>query len=127
MVSHLKKRSMSLDVVVPVPLHRSSERERGYNQSELLARVVASEADMPLNRGLLRRTKKTARQISMDSYEERRRNIEGAFECVQDLEGERVLLIDDVVTTGSTMSACAEALKAAGARSVWGLALARQG
>ncbi len=117
---------MAADVVVPVPLHRSSERERGYNQSELMARVVAADADLPFGRRLLRRVRKTAPQIAMAAYEDRRRNIEGAFECRDDLDGQRVLLIDDVVTTGSTMSACAEALKAAGARSVWGLALARQ-
>ena len=126
LVRHLRASSMPADVVVPVPLHGSSERERGYNQSDLMARVVAADADLPFGRRALRRLRKTAPQISMAGYEQRRRNIEGAFECVQDLEGERVLLIDDVVTTGSTMSACAEALKAAGARSVWGLVLARQ-
>ena len=125
LVWHLRS-SMPADVIVPVPLHRSSERERGYNQSDLMARVVAANSDLPFGRRALRRLRKTAPQISMDGYEQRRRNIEGAFECVQDLEGQRVLLIDDVVTTGSTLSACAEALKAAGARSVWGLALARQ-
>ena len=123
---HLRASSMAADVVVPVPLHRSSERERGYNQSELMARVVAADADLPFGRRLLRRVRKTAPQIAMAGYEDRRRNIEGAFECRDDLDGQRVLLIDDVVTTGSTMSACAEALKAVGARSVWGLALARQ-
>ena len=126
LVSYLKGSSIPADVIVPVPLHPSSERERGYNQSELIARVVAVEAGLPFGRRALRRLRKTAPQVSMADYGQRRRNIEKAFECVQDLEGERVLLIDDVVTTGSTMSACAEALKAAGARSVWGLALARQ-
>ena len=126
LVRHMRVSSISADVVVPVPLHPSSERERGYNQSDLMARIVAADADLPFGRRLLRRRRKTAPQISMDRYEQRRRNIEGAFECVQDLDSRRILLIDDVVTTGSTMSACAEALKAAGARWVWGLALARQ-
>ena len=68
----------------------------------------------------------TPPQVSIENYEERRSNIEGSFACPAGLSGESVLLMDDVVTTGSTMSACAAALKAAGARSVWGLAFARQ-
>ena len=99
LVRHLKARSLPADVLVPVPLHSSSERQRGYNQSELMARVVAAEADLPFGPKLLRRPRKTAPQISMTGYEQRRRNIEGAFECLQDVEGERVLLIDDVPTT----------------------------
>jgi len=61
----------------------------------------------------------------MDDYEQRRRNIEGAFECIGDLSGMKVLLVDDMITTGSTMSACAAHLKSKGAPRVWGLALAR--
>ena len=63
--------------------------------------------------------------MSLTGYAERRRNIEGAFDCAGGVTGEQVLLIDDVVTTGSTMSAYAAPLKSAGASSVWGLALAR--
>ena len=99
LVRHLRASPIPANVVVPVPLHRSSERERGYNQSELMARVVAADADLPLGPGLLRRTKKTAPQISMDSYDERRGNIVGAFGCDEDLDDQRVLLIDDVPTT----------------------------
>ena len=62
----------------------------------------------------------------MESHEERKRNTEGAFDCVSEMDGIGVLLIDDVVTTGNTMSSCAAALKTAGAVSVWGLAPARQ-
>ncbi len=74
----------------------------------------------------LRRTRKTPPQVSMDGYEQRIGNIQGAFDYDGDLRGTSVLLIDDVVTTGSTMSACAQALRASGAGSVLGLALARQ-
>ena len=123
---YLKDNPMPCDVVMPVPLHKRRERERGYNQSELLARELGERTGMPVETRVLRRNRNTPPQVSMKSHEERRRNIEGAFECGSSLEGKSVLLIDDVVATGSTMSACGAALKAAGAGSVWGLALARQ-
>ena len=114
------------DMLVPVPLHRSAERRRGYNQSKLLAREMAKLTGLQLAGHGLRRTRNTEPQVSMDSLDQWRTNMDGAFECVDGLAGRPILLIDDVVTTGSTMSACAEALKASGAASVWGLALARQ-
>ena len=114
------------EVIVPVPLHPRRERTRGYNQSELLARTVGKRTGLPVRPGIVRRVRNTPPQVSIENYEERRSNIEGSFECPNGLSGESVLLMDDVVTTGSTMSACAAALKAAGARSVWGLAFARQ-
>ena len=126
LASHLKLARHHADSLVPVPLHRRRERERGYNQSELLAREASKDTCIPLATDVLVRTKDSPPQVSMKSPEERRRNIEGAFECTGDVAGKRLLLVDDVVTTGSTMSACARPLKAAGAASVWGLALARQ-
>ena len=114
------------EVIVPVPLHPRRERTRGYNQSELLARTVGKRMGLPVRPGIVRRVRNTPPQVSIENYEERRSNIEGSFVCPAGLSGESVLLMDDVVTTGSTMSACAAALKAAGARSVWGLAFARQ-
>ena len=126
LADHLKRNPMTADVLMPVPLHGSSERQRGYNQSELLARAIARETGTPLESRALRRTKKTLPQVSMDGYAQRTDNIQGVFDCAGDLRGTDVLLIDDVVTTGSTMSACAQALKAGGAGSVRGLALARQ-
>ena len=113
-------------IIAPVPLHPRRERVRGYNQSELLAREVGRETGLAVRPGIVRRVRNTPPQVSIENYEERRSNIEGSFACPAGLDGESVLLIDDVVTTGSTMSACAAALKAAGARSVWGLAFARQ-
>ena len=114
------------DVLVPVPLHRRRERERGYNQSELLAKGLSERAYVPAQPELLRRTRNSPPQVAMRGPEERRRNIEGTFESPSQLNAVTVVLIDDVVTTGSTMSACAAALKDAGAGSVWGVALARQ-
>jgi len=82
-----------------VPLHGSSERQRGYNQAALLARAIARETGMPLESKVLRRTSKTPPQVSMESYEGRMGNIQGAFDCAGDLRGASVLLIDDVSTT----------------------------
>ena len=125
MAGYLARNDLSPDVLVPVPLHRSAERHRGYNQSLLLCREMAKLTHIPMKAGLLRRGRDTPPQVSMESHDERRRNMVGAFECDADVRGLAVLVIDDVVTTGSTMSACADALKKAGAASVWGLALAR--
>ena len=113
------------DVISPVPLHSRRERSRGYNQSHLLAREVSRRVQISMAEDRLLRSMDTPPQVAMSGREERRQNIEGAFECTRDASGLRVLLIDDVVTTGSTMSACASALKDAGAVSVFGLALAR--
>ena len=125
MVAHVQSDPFRADVLAPVPLHKRRERERGYNQSELLAQEVGKHTDVPVDTKKLRRVRDTAPQVSMPTPEERRRNIEGAFECTGQVSGLTVILIDDVVTTGSTMSACARPLVAAGAASVWGLALAR--
>ena len=124
MARHLDSARLSPDVIAPVPLHGRRERERGYNQSSLLAREVSRRAGIGSAQAL-RRTRDTPSQTAM-SIEERRRNVDGAFECAGDVRGRRVLLVDDVVTTGATMSACAATLKAAGATRVWGLAFARQ-
>ena len=114
------------ELIAPAPLHPRRERTCGYNQSELLARTVGKRAGLSVRPGLVRRVRNTPPQVSIENHEERRVNVEGAFACRADLTGESILLIDDVVTTGSTMSACAAALKAAGAGTVWGLAFARQ-
>ena len=116
---------LTVDVVVPVPLHRSRIKTRGYNQSELLARHLAMRLDLPVNMVTLRRTRKTESQMSLGA-DERQRNVADAFACCdKQLENRRILLIDDVCTTGSTLDACASALKASGAASVWGLTLAK--
>lgn len=125
LTAYLGAHRIPCDVLVPVPLHPRRERRRGYNQAELLAREVSKGTGIPVEAGALRRIRDTPPQVSMKSHEDRRRLIQGAFEGTSGLAGHRVLLIDDVVTTGSTMSDCARATKAAGARSVWGLALAR--
>ena len=125
MSAHLMGKSMDADIIAPVPLHPSRERERGYNQSELLARQVSSSTEIPMDPELLARLRNTPPQVTMTSPEERRQNVVGAFECVGDAQGKRVLLIDDVVTSGATVAECSAQLRKAGAATIWVLSLAR--
>ena len=114
------------DFLVPVPLHKRRLRQRGYNQSALLAKVVGLLTDLPVLESVLVRTRDSPPQVSLPTREDRARNVAGRFACAGEVRGGRFILVDDVVTTGSTMSACAAALLEGGARSVWGLSLARQ-
>ena len=120
------------DVLVPVPLHASRLRQRGYNQAELLAREVSKTTGLQVDNGLLARIRNTPAQVGSAGRDERRRNVDGGFEAKtrrwakNDVRGAAIIVVDDVATTGSTISACASALKSAGAASVWGLVLARE-
>ena len=111
------------DLIVPIPLHPRRRRRRGYNQSELLAAPLARALGLPMNPRALQRVRHTAPQVGLGP-EERHANVRGAF-AAADAGGRRVLLIDDVLTTGATMRAAAEALLAAGAASVSAYCLAR--
>jgi len=113
--------------VVPVPLHVERLREREFNQSLALAQVVCRSAGWPLWWDLLERTRATRAQVGLVGAQ-RRRNVRNAFAIRHParLEGRRIVLIDDVLTTGSTVDECARALKRAGASTVAVLAVARQ-
>ena len=114
------------DVLMPVPLHPRRLRERGYNQAALLAKETGRLMGLPVDEVTLLRQRDTITQAKTANAAERRLNVEDAFTCRKELSGERVLLIDDVCTTGATLDACAVALKTAGAGSVWGLTIARE-
>jgi len=115
------------EVLVPVPLHQKRLRERGYNQSRLLAQELGKLINLPVVNDCLIRQKHTPAQTRASTVDERRSNVVDAFVCHNHrLKDKRVLLIDDVATSGATLDACAAALKSAGAVSVWGLALARE-
>lgn len=111
--------------LVPAPLHPKRLRERGYNQAELLAREVARALDAPLLRGAIKRAKDTPPQVSMANLAERLENVRGAFAPAQSVDGGTVIVVDDVATTGATLTAAAQALRDAGASRVYGLAFAR--
>ena len=114
------------DVLIPVPLHQARLRQRGYNQSELLARVVGKASGLPVETGLLTRALNSPPQANSPDVNKRRNNTSGAFRCDTNAAGLSCILVDDVCTTGSTLGACAEALVDAGASSVWALTLARE-
>lgn len=113
------------DLILPIPLHSRRRRRRGYNQSELLARFLARAVVIPFEPTALRRDRHTVPQVGLGS-DERHENVRGAFSAAAEIvSGRHVLLVDDVLTTGATMTAAAEALLAAGAATVAGYCLAR--
>ncbi len=125
LADYWRDHNWSADALVPVPLHPRRQRERGYNQSLLLAKRVESETGVPVVSGVLRRHRYTMSQTHLGASE-RRENVAGAFSCVDDrLAGKSVVLVDDVCTTGSTLESCSVALYTGGARSVRALTLAR--
>jgi ComF family protein len=113
--------SWSIDTIVPVPLHTQRLAERGYNQSQVIAEYLAAHTGLPCVPGALRRDKFTRSQVEL-SATDRLLNLAGAFQGDPTLlAGQTILLIDDVYTTGATLSNCAYAALAAGARAVYGL------
>src|SRR5215471_3664303 len=118
-------RDRHFDAIVPVPLHPARERERGFNQAALLAEWLSERLSLPL-RPALERVHYTTTQTAFDRAE-RMQNLRGAFRLRKkaDVRSLRVLLIDDVLTTGSTLSECARVLKEAGAQSVHAATAAR--
>ena len=110
------------DVIVPVPLHRSRRRQRGFNQAELVARALSKKLEFPFS-DKLEAIRRTRDQVKL-SASERRENVEGAFRARGHIEG-KVLLVDDVFTTGATFSGGAGVLVRAGAEEVHALSFCR--
>lgn len=103
--------------IIPVPLFKTRKRERGYNQSEEIAKALAESLNIPVKSEHLLRIRSTSTQTKM-SREERESNVREAFYCPQKLTGHSILLVDDVITTGSTIEACTNTLKVSGANIV---------
>ena len=122
----VRARHRKIDVVAPVPLHRRRLRSRGYNQAELLARPVAARLGVPMSTDLLTRVTDNPPQAQARNHAARSTGVRNAFASSSEARGKRVLLIDDVATTCSTLNACARALREAGAKSVRAAVLARE-
>jgi ComF family protein len=114
------------DMIIPVPLHRTRYRERGYNQSEVLCRGLIQFVSVPFYNNLLIRHRNTITQTKL-SAQQRQENVRNAFSVCRSeiLHNKNVLLVDDIITTGATMNSCAKILKIAGVKDVTGLTLAR--
>jgi len=122
-----ERHAIDADVIVPVPLTASRRRIRGYNQAALMAQELSKLTGVPIVEAL-KRTGPGRTQATSASAEERRRNVQGVFSLAkgQDVTGARVLLLDDVATTGATLNACARVLLDGGTLRVAGLTLARE-
>jgi ComF family protein len=125
LATHIDNAGESPDVIVPVPLHPTRARERGYNQSLEIARVIAQRLRLPLVASAARRVRATAAQTALP-LKQRARNVRNAFVVDADLKGKHVAVVDDVMTSGHTVSALAKALRRAGAKeiSIWVVARA---
>jgi len=120
-----ERNKIGAEMVIPVPLGKKRHKERGYNQAALLARSLALVCGIPIQTSALVRTRETASQVGL-SLEERRLNVAGAFTAdAGKVKGKRVLLVDDVLTTGATLEAAAEALRMAGTRKIEAVVVAR--
>ncbi|MCL5999570.1 MAG: ComF family protein [Chloroflexi bacterium] len=120
-----RQNGIHADVIVPVPLHPRRQRERGYNQSELLARQLGACVGVPVDMCVLERRRHTEQQVHL-SAPERRQNVLGAFAASpMRSNGKQIVLLDDVFTTGATLGECAQALLDAGAAHVCAVTLAK--
>jgi ComF family protein len=124
---YVSNNSIQGEVLVPEPLHKRKLRERGYNQSHLLADQLSKLINLSVADDCLIRQAYTPPQARTATVDERWANVANAFVCHDHrLRDTQILLIDDVTTSGATLDACASALKAVGATLVWGLVLARE-
>jgi ComF family protein len=121
----LAPRGLELHAIVPVPLHRHRQRQRGYNQAALLARELGARLGLPVLENTVIRSRATAPQVNLNA-EARRTNVRDAFLCTgSGIAGKRLLLVDDVCTSGATLESVSLALRGAGAASVWACTLTR--
>ena len=121
----IDENAITCDIISWVPVSKGRMRERGYDQAEIIARSLAKELGLPCER-LLIKCRENRRQSSMTSKEARKHNVAGAYRCVarEELTGKRILLVDDIVTTGATLSECAAMLKSSGGIEIYAAAAA---
>ena len=115
-------------ILIPIPLDKIKLKQRGYNQSEELAKNLAKALNTPITSNVLVKIQSTKSQMEL-SKSGREKNLADAFSIKnpKQIQGKKVFLIDDVYTTGSTMAECAKILKKSGVKTVWGISLAREG
>lgn len=127
LADYLEANPLPGEAIIPVPLYPRRLRERGYNQSSLLARELGKLTKLPMIEDCLIRVKEAQPQVKTATVEERWKNVTDAFICQnEEVSGKQIILIDDVCTSGATLESCALAVKSKGATSVWGLTLARE-
>lgn len=124
-ISIIPEVNLPTDSIIPIPLHVSRFRQRGFNQAEVLGKFLAQKKSMPLRSSILFRNKKTTPQVEMKDRKERLKNMEHVFEVRSDVLPAYVLLFDDVYTTGATMRSAARELKKNGVMHVWAMTMAR--
>jgi len=121
MADRLAIEQLEIDLIVPVPMHKSKQKKRGYNQAEIIASSLSKKLSLPYSGKLLVRMENTLAMSGLSAFE-RRVNIENVFSmtnrAAQKIDGKRILLVDDIYTTGSTASACSRMLMEKGAREV---------
>lgn len=114
-------------IIIPLPLHQNRRRERGFNQSEEIGKRFAGAFKLLYRDDILRRAASTRSQVACANFSERRKNISGVFFCktAPEILHKTILLIDDIITSGATLNEAARVLKKAGAKSVWGMTIAK--
>ena len=114
----------SADIITSVPLHQTRLKERGFNQSELIAKQLSNFLNLPYDGNILKRIKETSFMYNL-SKSERKKNVKGVFSVSRNLNGLNILIIDDILTTGATLSEIASEIKKNGANSVYALVVAK--
>ncbi len=131
LIKYLSRLSLSPQdfIIIPIPLHKSRYRKRGFNQAELLTETIGNYFNCPIETGVLKRVKETKPQIELPDYEARSKNLKNGFaideKYIPAIKDKKVLLVDDVYTSGATMKEAAKTLKRAGTKEVIGLVAAK--
>ena len=114
-------------ILVPVPLHKRKKNWRGFNQSELIGKIVAENFGWRFENSTLIRTRHNAAQVEMENFEERQKNVKNLFAVKnpEKIKDKKIVLLDDVFTSGATLFECAKTLKMAGAKKIYGVVIAK--
>jgi competence protein ComFC len=127
LISQLSKTGQQLkgfDLITYVPLHKESLKTRGYNQSRILAKELSKHFQIPLVDDIIIEVKSKKSQTAVER-KDRQSNISGIFQAAENISGKKIIIVDDIFTTGSTLSECAKVLKEAGAKNIIGITLAK--